>query len=842
MSNIRKSFSFREGVQVDNEVFVVRGALVGIGTTVPTEKLDVRGTVKVSGLTTSEYLNVSGVSTFNEVKIGNNISITANSGVVTASAFYGNGATLSNLPTSQWIDVNEPGLGYTSIYSAGNVGVGTTNPNSTFQVGGNPNDGRNGVGITSEGHVITTGIITATAFVGIGSNLTLINADNISSGTLSNDRLPTINNSKLPSNVSVSGIVTASGGFVGNLVGNVSGNITGDIVGIASTARSLTGNPNISVGTITGTAVSLTSINVSGITTLNSAGSPGFTTTGGDLYVNNNLKLKGTINDTLTVSATNSNLASSLVVEQRFRTAGITTLNSTGSPGFTTTGGDLYVNNNLSVKGSINNILAVTASTTSATISGSLNVDSNLVSGGNLNVGSALTVGSSANISGAIIGGSTLSVGVAATGLSVISGRVGIGTSVPTSDLQLRKRSGTLLEVISDTNNARISIGQSVGVGNSSGVIQYGNTRGAFELINRGTGNFNTYLHSGGVGVNTGSFNWLYGQTNDELMTLTYDGKLGVGITTPINELHVAGVATITSNAYVGGNFSTPGTITCGTGPAKVTFGSIIDTPTLYNTNLYNITGITTLYNLNTTNRIGIGSAIPSVGLDAQGETAFFGAISVNTKNTNYPLNVNGSSIITTSLGIGTTALATGTGENGILQIHEGALKFYVGGILFNNWGTIGFNTDTPAGAIDLSKAVGQGPGERTTFIPPILTEAERNSLPGFVPQASIIYNSTSNAPEFFIDGSGWYDMIRTNITSTTSTDTTAYPVLVGSASTGGQPAFIDNAGLSYNASTNAITATGGFKSSGTDAVQISVSGNQLTFTVGAQSVTLTLT
>lgn len=46
------------------------------------------------------------------------------------------------------------------------------------------------------------------------------------------------------------------------------------------------------------------------------------------------------------------------------------------------------------------------------------------------------------------------------------------------------------------------------------------------------------------------------------------------------------------------------------------------------------------------------------------------------------------------------------------------------------------------------------------------------------------------------------------DINATTSTDTTTYPVLVGAASTGNQLPFIDNADLSYNASTGALSAT----------------------------------
>ena len=137
MANYRKSFNFRNGVQVDNDNLVVNSVgNVGIGTTVPTELLDVRGTAKVVGLVTASNIFVTGVSTFSsDVRIGTGITIDASSGIITATQFFGDGATLSNLPTSQWIDI-DVGLGFTSIYAAGNVGVGTTDPRNSFQIGG----------------------------------------------------------------------------------------------------------------------------------------------------------------------------------------------------------------------------------------------------------------------------------------------------------------------------------------------------------------------------------------------------------------------------------------------------------------------------------------------------------------------------------------------------------------------------------------------------------------------------------------------------------------------------------------------------------------------------------
>ena len=113
MANIRKTFNFRNGVQVDEDNFIVNpNGLVGIGTSIPSEYLDVRGTAKIVGLVTAKDLHISGVATVTEVKVGTAISITG--GGIKATNFYGEGATLSNLPTSQWQDV-DVGLGFSSI-------------------------------------------------------------------------------------------------------------------------------------------------------------------------------------------------------------------------------------------------------------------------------------------------------------------------------------------------------------------------------------------------------------------------------------------------------------------------------------------------------------------------------------------------------------------------------------------------------------------------------------------------------------------------------------------------------------------------------------------------------
>ena len=226
MANIRKTFNFREGVKVDDSVLVVAGQRVGIGSTVPTKVLDIKGDVISSGQVTVSKLVVSGVSTFSDVNIGTGITIQASSGIITANKFFGDGATLSNLPTSQWTDT-DIGLGFTSIYNEGNVGVGTTDPRSTFQVGSNPNTaGKNGVIISkTSGDIKSSGIITASSFVGVGSELTNILSGNITGSV---------------ANADIAGFAQTAG--------------------IATVAQGLTGTPNISVTDIAATGASFSGV------------------------------------------------------------------------------------------------------------------------------------------------------------------------------------------------------------------------------------------------------------------------------------------------------------------------------------------------------------------------------------------------------------------------------------------------------------------------------------------------------------------------------------------------------------------------------------------------------
>ena len=118
MANIRKSFNFRNGVQIDNNKFVVNAnGLVGIGASSPLapNKLDVHGDARITGLATvnnvsvSEGLEVSGITTVGFITASSGRV----SGIFTATQLSVGNNTVNNLI----------GYGFTTFISD-NAGVG----------------------------------------------------------------------------------------------------------------------------------------------------------------------------------------------------------------------------------------------------------------------------------------------------------------------------------------------------------------------------------------------------------------------------------------------------------------------------------------------------------------------------------------------------------------------------------------------------------------------------------------------------------------------------------------------------------------------------------------------
>ena len=239
------------GVSTQSFVFNPSTKRLGIGTGTPISSLHVVGDAKVTGIITATTFdgdltgNVnasSGVSTFSELKVDTDITMSA--GIVTATTFSGTATTATNLASGANItegtisDDRLPDLITSNINASSGV--------STFT------ELKVGTAIT-----MSAGIVTATTFVGnvTGTATTATNlasGANITEGTIDDARLPDLITSNINASSGVStftelkvdtdiimsaGIITATT-FVGN------------VTGTATTATNLASGANITEGTI----------------------------------------------------------------------------------------------------------------------------------------------------------------------------------------------------------------------------------------------------------------------------------------------------------------------------------------------------------------------------------------------------------------------------------------------------------------------------------------------------------------------------------------------------------------------------------------------------------------
>ena len=671
MANIKKTFNFRNGVQVDDDNLIVnQTGLVGIGTTVPTEALDVRGKVKViadpnvagsgeinatTGIVTTltvTNLNVNG-NDYSSGVIGVGISV-GTAGIITATeptgivTYFGDGKELLNLPTSQWLD-KDVGLGYTSIYAQGGVGVGTVDPRFTFQVSGN-NDltsFEEGVGINDKGGIVATGVITATTFKG--------NVDGDISSSLS-----TITQIQ-STNANVTGVVTAT---------TFKGDVSGDVVSGISTITNLQS----------------TGVNVSGVTTATGFVGP----------------LTGNVSGQVTGNVTGN-----------VDSIGISTFN----------------------------ILNVTGSISGDTVSGILTTG-------------ALTAGTS-------------NIGVATASALNIQGKLGINNNNPSSDIHVINLGIATANIVGDTS-ATIQIGQKdlVGIGESTAQFKFGETPKTLDIINGDTGDVNTIIHGGGfTGINTGSFNWMYGVTSNTLMSLDYTGKLAIGKASADYPLDVVGVATfgnnvfvkntlevnssltakgnatvggtlgITSNTTIGGNLTVTGVFNY---PSPVPVNQL---PDLILSNIFTTTGVSTI-------RGGVDLGAIDIG-GANGVISGVSTIGILTAAENIPLAMGvyapTAKAVFNRLGVGNTDPQNALDVSGTIQATQ-----YLG------VGNLGVGA-----AVDFSNA-GRGITEpslqnRMFMLPPKVTTTERGNLAGLAAGA-IVYNTTTNKLQVY-NGSSWANL-----------------------------------------------------------------------------------
>ena len=607
MANYKKSFNFRNGVQVDNDNFIVdANGLVGIGTSIAGEFLDVRGTAKVSGVVSTtdlfvtEDVFISGVSTLTVLDA---TSLNA-TGVVTAQQFIGDGSLLSGV-----VAVARTGWSITDagISTIANVGVGTTNPVTLLQVGDDPTSATYGVGIDSTGQGNFTGIVTASSFRATG----IVTGSSLLASGLSTF----FSDVDLKSNLNLTGFSTFS-----NRVA----------IGTDTAANyQLEVQDNLNIrSTPTGIARLLFNGTGTRISYSNTTGHLSFITNGSERARFNYL---GGL--TILDGALQSN-------------GGVTQLsgaNSTGQSLIVSAGSSF---SNVSITG-----VCTGSSFTGSTFTGYLS-------------GIAQTAGF-ASTSFGLTGTPEITVGnivgsSATVTALVVDNKIGVGSDTPAADIEVRKTSNAAVDVITSLSTARISVGQSVGTGNSSGVLSFNS--GTLSLSNYDLGGVNVNLHSGSGSGTTESFKVRY-DDNTKFET-TYDGKVGVnrhGIALT-RELEVGG------NVFVSGYGQFSGIVTVGQGANQLTLGDGSALP-ISSSAVINITsGITTFNDVLVSRNFRVGTGIATLS----GDTFVGGKLGVGTASDAGFLGAYASTIFgdfySTGAIVARTNLGITTRSNGSLQ------------------------------------------------------------------------------------------------------------------------------------------------------------------------------
>ena len=720
MANIKKSFNFRNGVQVDDDNLVVSATgLIGIGTTVPTQALDIRGDFVCSGLTSSIFGKVGflTVTTLEPEKIiGAGVSIKA--GIITGQAgdivtYFGDGSNLLNLPTSQWEDTNA-GFAVSSIYNRGStVGIATTNPQFTLQVGNNPNVGESGVGIASACNIKASGTITASTFVGnVTGNVTgevtgsTTGAINVTSG------ISTFND------VKVLGIITASSGqnkipalyatladlpsateyhgmfahvhatgkgyysHAGAWFELVNKDVNGNVV--------LNGNLDVDGHT------ELDNVNISGISTL------GVTTmsTGSNFSFGNHATFK----------------------DEKFLFMGddaALVIGHHAGPGHSQIKHDSAAQD------------LVLAADRIRIINRAENKDL-----ANFTDGSHVRLYHDGNIKFQTTHEGAKVTGILSTTDNITSlGKLGIGTINTENTVHIRQAGSAELQITSDSSVAGLTVGREPGTANTNNAeFRYGesggtdyNTAQSLDIINYGTDNFNYYLSANNAGAVAGNFFWHKGLNNSTLMTLKNTGRLGIGVTEPVKKLDVLGNAQISSDLSVGGDLSVTGSLNSNitgdlTGNVNATSGTSNFNFINFNKDNYHEFGqIETL-------AIGIGT------------TSGGKSLSINDAKTDkFFVSTSG------KVGIKTD------------DLHGHAL-YVNGAIVSNNSLCVGQDGNSPTAAVDFKNAGKDGvdaSANRMYMYPPVVDS--NSSLVG-MSGGALFFNSTSNKLEVY-DGSNWQSL-----------------------------------------------------------------------------------
>ena len=358
------------------------------------------------------------------------------------------------------------------------------------------------------------------------------------------------------------------------------------------------------------------------------------------------------------------------------------------------------------------------------------------------------TTGTAAGLSGSpntVLGVTTtgnLTAGsIVGTGLSVTS--IGIGTAIPANTFQQRATGATELQVTSDTATASVTIGREPGISNTNNAeFRYGGGFGfpysnaqSLDIINYGTDNVNFHLSAANSNAVTGDFHWHKGSNNARLMTLTSEGRLGIGITIPEHELSVQGISTFAGAAYFETTVETGGNLTVG---GNLSFAANSDITATLRGNVISQDGSNVV--------LSVPSSTQDPVENAEIKARVVGGASTITK-----LDVSGTGYANQSafsVKVGTTA--DPVSSDVVVNVNSEAHNKFV----VTDSGGVGIGTTNPTNSLDLKFA--QRPA-----VFPNMTTAVRNNLSSIgvaTSPGSVIYNTDTNKLQVYA-GSSWVNL-----------------------------------------------------------------------------------
>ena len=578
---------------------------IGIGITVPSKALDVRGDIKLTG---GIYDNVGSSGTSGQILISTGTGITWSSGnsisiqdtqLINANVYPTFADVTSGIQSSAKVSSNY--LVYNPFQ--GRIGIGTTQPANTFQVG---------TGFT----VSSSGIVSAYQYYGDGSNLTGLVPNTVS--TSSTTRPQFIGFSSVSSGVNTSFATSSTFVFVPSGIGSL---------GIGTTAPTNTlhvqGNARITGGIF--------------------AGSGNTTGTNGQFLQSTGTSLQW-VNSSASVG-----VATTTSTATQFLTF-VTGVGATSTLGIGTAGSLSFSpsNRTLSISSiSIGALIRDAAGIWQPTDGYALKYiqATNRVEWGP--VVSSVPVSGAAGISGQVqfnnAGGFA---GASFFNYDISTGNVGIGTSTSiTSKLTVQgdvKVSGVVTATTFSGDGSRLTGINTGSAAGSSGQVQFNNT-GIFSGAQYF--NYNPSTFSVGIGtssptgrlsvastssgnslllVNDNTNDGSLFRVNDNSGLILFDvdaggtiimpivGNVGIGslITTPTSKLQVGGGGSFAGDMYIGGNAIITGILTArvagtvtgaaGTsGQVQVNIGGSFTGAPFFNYDAANV-------------RVGIGTSIPT--------------------------------------------------------------------------------------------------------------------------------------------------------------------------------------------------------------------------------------